>query len=59
MNRIWIKREKQITLVLENLSGMRGKVEAIVGGQKALPEMEALALESIVQDDNVDEEGNN
>lgn len=57
MNRIWSKREKQISLVLENLSGMRGEVEAIVGGQKTLPEIEPLTLEGIVQDDETDEEG--
>lgn len=56
MNRIWTKREKQITLVLENLSGMRGEVEAMVGGQKALPEMGPLTLEGIVEDDEIDEE---
>jgi len=33
-----------------------GEVEAIVGGQKALPEIESLTLEGIVQDDEVDEE---
>ena len=50
MNRIWTKREKQITLVLENLGGMRGEIEGIVGGQKLLPEVENLSLESIVEE---------
>ena len=47
MNRIWSKREKQITLVLENLGGMRGEIEGIVGGQKLLPEVNNLSLEAI------------
>ena len=50
MNRIWTKREKQITLVLENLSGMRGEIEGIVGGQKLLPEVDNLSLDSITGD---------
>ena len=52
MNRIWTKREKQITLVLENLSGMRGEIEGIVGGQKLLPEVDNLSLDSITEDES-------
>ena len=50
MTRIWSKREKQITLVLENLSGMRGEIEGIVGGQKLLPEVDNLSLEAIAEE---------
>ena len=50
MNRILTKREKQITLVLENLSGMRGEIEGIVGGQKVLPEIDTLSLDSITEE---------
>ena len=54
MTRIWSKREKQITLVLENLSGMRGEIEGILGGQKLLPEVETLSLESIAEEEELD-----
>ncbi len=53
MNRIWTKREKQISLVLENLSGMRGEIEGIVGGQKLLPEVDNLSLDSITEDEGL------
>lgn len=53
MNRIWTKREKQITLVLENLGGMRGEIEGIVGGQKLLPEVDNLSLEAIAEDEGL------
>lgn len=49
MNRIWNKREKQITTVLDNLTAMRGEIEGVVGGQKALPSMESLSLEGIAE----------
>jgi hypothetical protein len=44
MNRIWSKREMQISNILENLTGMRGEIEGIVGGQKVLPAIESLEL---------------
>jgi len=43
LNRIWAKREKQNSLVLENLSGIRGEIEGMVG-QKSLPEINNLLL---------------
>ncbi len=55
MNRIWTKREKQISIVLENLSGMRGEIEGIVGGQKLLPEVDNLSLDSIAEDEQKEE----
>ncbi|KKM72799.1 hypothetical protein LCGC14_1416900 [marine sediment metagenome] len=48
VTRIWKKREKQITAVLNNLSGMRGSIEGI--SQKALPDVD-LSLEEIGDDD--------
>ena len=51
MTRIWSKREKQISTILENVIGMYGSIEGIVGNQKALPEIEALALDSILEEE--------
>ena len=47
MTRIWKKREKQISSILENVSGMYGSIEGIVGSQKALPGLDVLSLDSI------------
>ncbi len=47
MARIWKKREKQIITVLDNVSGMYGSIEGIVGTQKALPPIETMDLEQI------------
>jgi len=44
------KREKQISVVLDNLSGMRGEIEGIVG-QKQLPQIDPLMLESMQEND--------
>lgn len=52
MNKIWKAREKQITTVLENVTGIRGSIEGLVGGHKALPEVEPLSLETIAEDDD-------
>jgi hypothetical protein len=49
MNRIWKKREKQIQLILDNVTGMYGSIEGIVSNQKTLPEVDNLALDSIVK----------
>jgi len=53
MIRIWNKREKQISLILENVTGMYGSIEGIVGNQKALPEIDTLSLDSIAEQDEV------
>lgn len=45
MTKIWSKRDKQITTVLENVSGMYGSIEGIVGSQKALPGIDVLELD--------------
>ncbi|MCE5230433.1 DUF2130 domain-containing protein [bacterium] len=47
MLRIWKSREKRIALVLDNIAGMRGELEGIMGGQRVLPEFEPLSLEAI------------
>jgi hypothetical protein len=54
MTKIWKKREKQIETVLDNMSGMYGEIEGIVGGQKTLLEVELLSLDSITGDDGED-----
>ncbi|MCX5638692.1 MAG: DUF2130 domain-containing protein [Planctomycetota bacterium] len=56
MNRIWSRREKHIAIVLDNLSGMRGEIEGVVGGQKVLPAIETLSLEGIVEEDESEQD---
>lgn len=51
MDRIWKRREKQISVVIENVAGIYGSVEGLVGGQRALPEMGMLSLESIAEEE--------
>jgi hypothetical protein len=51
MLRIWSKRDKQISSILENVTGMYGSIEGIVGNQKALPDIKILSLESIPDED--------
>jgi hypothetical protein len=51
MTKIWNKREKQISLILENVSGMYGSIEGIVGNQKALPTIDVLSLDAIADDE--------
>jgi hypothetical protein len=53
MNRIWKKREKQITSVLDNVSGMLGEIEGLTtGGGASLPKIESLTLEAIAEDED-------
>ena len=49
MGRIWKKREKQISSVLDNVTQMYGSIEGLVG-QKALPPIESISLEAIGKD---------
>ncbi len=49
ISRIWKKREKQISNVLNNISGMRGSIEGI--SQKALPKVSMMSLEEIGDED--------
>jgi hypothetical protein len=51
MSRIWSKREKQISTILDNITGMYGSIEGLVSNQKALPTIDTLSLESIVKDE--------
>lgn len=51
MERIWKSREKQIETVLSNVSGIRGSLEGYIG-QKILPSLETLSLETIDTDQN-------
>jgi hypothetical protein len=52
MNRIWKKREKQIDTVLSNVTGIVGSIQGLVGGEKALPQVEPLTLEAIADEDD-------
>ncbi len=54
MTKIWNSREKQIATVIENVVGIHGSIEGLVGGQKALPEIETLSLESIAEEEELD-----
>ena len=48
------KREKQIAAVLDNVTGIYGSIEGIVGKQKALPAIDTLSLEAIASEDMPD-----
>ncbi len=50
MTRIWNSREKQISTVIENVVGIHGSIEGLVGGHKALPEVETLSLGAIAEE---------
>jgi hypothetical protein len=50
MEKIWKAREKQITTVLDNVVGMRGSIEGLVGDQKSLPEVDVLSLDAIAEE---------
>jgi hypothetical protein len=45
-------RQKQIATVIENVGGIHGSIEGLVGNQKALPEIETLSLESIAEEED-------
>ncbi len=47
MGRIWKKREKQIVTVLDNVSGLYGSIEGIVGSQKTLGAIDGMELGAI------------
>lgn len=57
MQRIWKDREKQIEIVLDNVIGMRGSIEGLVGTHKVLPEIDTLSLEGVVESDTLKDEG--
>lgn len=47
MNRIWSKREKQITATLDNVTRMYGELEGLAGANNTLTSIESLMLENI------------
>lgn len=55
LQRQWKKREKQIGKVLDNIAGMRGELEGMVGTLTALPAVESLSLEHLAEDEAEDE----
>ncbi|UCC95939.1 MAG: DUF2130 domain-containing protein [Candidatus Omnitrophota bacterium] len=57
MARLWSRREKQITTVIENVAGIHGSIEGLVGSHKALPEIELLSLESIAEEEENEDKG--
>lgn len=50
MGKIWKAREKQITTVLDNVIGIRGSIEGLVGDQKFLPQVDTLSLDAITDE---------
>lgn len=51
MARIWKKREKQIGVVLDNVTEMYGEIEGLAGAGQALPQLQSLTLEAIADED--------
>ena len=51
MLKIWKKREKQISIVVDNAVEMRGEIEGLVSGYKVLPSVDELELGSIGEDE--------
>jgi hypothetical protein len=56
MTKNWSKREKQIERVVNNISGMYGDMEGIIGA--SLPQIKSLELKSLTEGDNLDQTGN-
>jgi hypothetical protein len=50
MEKIWKAREKQIVRVLDNVIGMRGSIEGLVGDQKMLPKVDTLSLDAVTEE---------
>jgi hypothetical protein len=46
MNKIWAKREKQIDRVINNISGMYGDMQGIIGA--SLPQIKSLELKALI-----------
>ena len=51
MTKIWKKREKQISLVLDNITEMHGELEGIVGTRVALPDSGIPELEDLTEEE--------
>lgn len=47
MNRIWSKREKQIAVVFNNVTGMYGNLEGLTGPDNSLPDIAPIMLDTI------------
>ena len=56
MLRIWKRREKQISAVIQSAVEMRGEIEGLVSGYKMLPKIEELTLEGLVDDEDEESE---
>jgi hypothetical protein len=53
MNKIWSKREKQIERVINNVSGMHGDMQGIIGA--SLPSVKSLELKTLISGDDVED----
>lgn len=53
MTRIWSKREKQIERVINNISGMYGDMQGIIGA--SLPQIKSLELKTLTAGEDTDE----
>ena len=49
MNKIWAKREKQIDRVINNISGMYGDMQGIIGA--SLPQIKSLELTALITEE--------
>jgi hypothetical protein len=51
----WKNREKQIQLVIQNVSEIYGSVEGYIGGKKQLPRIEPLSLDTSASEEEEEE----
>ena len=49
MTKIWAKREKQIDRVINNISGMYGDMQGIIGA--SLPQIKSLELTALIPEE--------
>lgn len=54
--RVWKRREKQIDIVLENVAGMRGELEAVAGNRAALPDVGPLSLDQLAPEEEEEDD---
>ena len=59
MNKIWAKRESQISILLNNITGMIGSIEGLNVEQHVLMEFDTPTLEAIAPDDQENENSDN
>lgn len=55
MLKTWKNREKQIQLVIQNVSELYGSVEGYIGGKKQLPRIEPLSLDTVASEEEEEE----